>query len=135
VHARDALDRAVGLMRERLDHGAGTSEDRARLAGWLANLDRREEALEAIRGALELDPSDVHVQVEAAKVYLHVGCRERALLWLKEAVRNGYGVDFLRRSPERRPLVGDAEYEAILTVAPGSGARGTNPTEPKESGS
>lgn len=132
ARAREALERAVALMRERLDHGGGTPEDRARLAGWLANLDRREDALAAIREALDLDPSDVHVQVDAAKVYLHVGCREQALHWLKEAVRNGYGIDSLRRSHELRSLQGDAEYEAILAAAPGSGARGTSTSEPEE---
>ena len=111
---REALERAAGLMREQLDRQPGEGEDWARLGGWLANLDRREEAEQAVRRALEMSPGDVQCMVASAHTLLALGHRGDALCWLGRAVEHGYGVDALRRSPELRALAGDPEFERIL---------------------
>ena len=114
IRKREALERAVGLMRERLDGGPGEGDDWARLAGWLANLGVRDEAERAIRRALEMAPEDVHCMVAAAKTFLSLGARAEALGWVRRAVESGYGVGALRRIPELGALARDPEFEGIL---------------------
>src|SRR5262249_30071006 len=53
AQATTALERAVGLMKERLERSPGEAEYWARLAGWLANLSRHTEAIGAIEEALK----------------------------------------------------------------------------------
>ena len=115
---REALERAIGLMRERLDRDPGSGEDWARLAGWHANLGRHEAADHAIRKALALAPDDVHCMVSAAHTFVLLGRRAEAVAWVRRAVQSGYGVDSLRRSPELSALAGDPEYERILAAGP-----------------
>ena len=122
ARTREALERAVSLMRERFDRGAGVAEDWARLSGWLASLGCHGEAERAARHALQLAPDDVHCMVDGGKTLLHIGKPEEALLWIGRAVAHGYGVESLRRSPELWPLNGNPEYERIL--AQGSLPRG-----------
>ena len=111
---REALERAIVLTRDRFDRGPGEAEDWSRLAGWLANLGRNDEAETAIRRALAMAPDDVTSMVRAGKVFLGLGARAEALDWLRRAVESGFGVDELRRSPELRALEGDAEFQRIL---------------------
>lgn len=119
---RHALETAIALMKERLDRGPGEGEDWARLAGWLANLERRDEAERAIRRALELSPENVLCMVEAGLTMLRIGTRAEAIEWLRRAVRSGYSIDRLRRSPDLRALAEDAEFQSILEE--GSRTRG-----------
>jgi len=125
---KEALERATGLMRERLDRDPGEGEDWARLAGWLACLGKRDEAEQAIRHALEISPDDVHCMVMAGHTLLELGSKAEALGWLKRAVESGYGVDSLRRDPELRALAGDTEFERVLEH--GSGSQGAEPSTP-----
>jgi tetratricopeptide (TPR) repeat protein/predicted Ser/Thr protein kinase len=114
VRAREALEHAVALVRERLDRAPGTGEDWSLLAGWLANLGHVEDARRATSRALAMSPDDVHCMVESAEVLLQLGERAESLTWLRRAVESGYGVELLRRSLELRVLEGDPEYERIL---------------------
>ncbi len=120
---REALDRAIGLMRERLEREPGDAEAWARLAGWWTNLGRREEARSAISRALGMTPN-VHVIVMVARELLELGHRPEALRWLRRAVEDGYGVEVLRRSHSLRVLKGDPEFERILEE--GSRPRGAD---------
>jgi tetratricopeptide (TPR) repeat protein/predicted Ser/Thr protein kinase len=130
---REALERALELMREKFDRESATSEDWARVSGWLANLDRRDEAEAAIRRSLEMSPRDVHCMAAAAHTYLKIGRRSEMLFWLERAVENGYGVDTLRRSPDLRPLTGDPDFERILMDGAREGATGDgNGTEGRQ---
>jgi tetratricopeptide (TPR) repeat protein len=118
ARAREALEHAVAIVRERLDRSPGSGEDWSLLAGWLANLGRADEARVATSRALQMSPDDVHCMVESAEVYLQLGERGESLRWLKRAVESGYGVELLRRSLELRALDGDPEYERILEQGP-----------------
>ncbi len=117
--ATEALERAIGLMRERLDRNPGEAEAWGRLAGWLVNAGRRAEAEAALAEALRRGPGDVHCMVNALHVHWQLGHRAEALHWAREAVRHGYGPHTLRRSPDLAGLRGDPEFEAALSHAPG----------------
>lgn len=114
--AREALERAVGLARERHGRGHATPESRARLATWLSNLGLREDALREIAAATESGPDNVHVMKLAACVALESGRREEGLLGLERAVRHGYGVEVLRRDPDLEALRDDPAFRRILEI-------------------
>jgi tetratricopeptide (TPR) repeat protein len=113
-----ALDRAIDMMREKLQRNPGEANSWARLAGWLASRGRSAEAIETIRHALALSPHEVKTMVEAGHVYFEVGQKAEALHWLREAVRHGYGPEALRRTPAFAPLRNDPEFLQILQESP-----------------
>lgn len=112
--AEVALRRAIDLMRERLELNPGMGEWWARLAGWLANLGRREEAADAIARAVELAPDDVRCMAHAGRVYFQLGDREACFRWLWKARRAGGAVEDLRRSPVLAALRNDPEFQRLL---------------------
>ncbi|HKQ56469.1 MAG TPA: protein kinase [Candidatus Eisenbacteria bacterium] len=111
---REALERAVALMRERFDREPGEGQDWARLAGWLANLDRRKDAEQALLYAVTRSPEDVYCMVAAGLTLLRLGEREEAKSWIRRAVQHGYSMESVRRSPDLRALAEDAEFRRIL---------------------
>jgi serine/threonine-protein kinase len=121
---RVALEKAIGLLGERLSREPAGGEEWARLASWHANLGQNEEALCAIRRAVGMSPQDVYCMVAAASTYLDLGDRPEALRWLRRAVESGYGVESLGRKTAFRALEGDPEFERIL--ADGSRLQGAN---------
>ena len=61
------LERAVAMVRERLQRNPRDADDWERLAGWLANLGRAAEARESMARALELAPHDPRILASAAR--------------------------------------------------------------------
>jgi tetratricopeptide (TPR) repeat protein len=122
TETEQALDRAIGLMRERLERDPSQAESWALLAGWLVNRGKRDEARSAIECALTRAPEDVHCMVRAGHVYHVLGDRACALHWFREARRAGFGPEELRRSPDLKGLLSDREFVRILEQAPPSSA-------------
>jgi Flp pilus assembly protein TadD len=116
-----AMEQAVSIMREWLDRNPARADWWAAMAGWLANLGRRDEAAAAIRRATDLAPTDVAFMVDAGRVYYQLGDRETCLDWLRAARRAGFGPGELLRSRELAPLREDPEFLRILEEAPGPG--------------
>lgn len=110
---RSALERAVTMLRERLEREPTDGETWARLGSWLANLGERAEAMQAVRQALAISPDDVNCMVMAAATILELGDRREALGLLEQAVSRGYGARSLVRG-EFESLRGDPEFERIL---------------------
>jgi len=126
--AREALERAVGLARERMARGEASPEMRARMASWLSNLGRRADALAALRAALEHGADNAHVMVHAGRVFLENGEREEGLRWIERALRAGYGPEALRRDPDLERLRADPGLARLLDCgAPPAGAAPDTP--------
>lgn len=121
AEAAAPLERAVGLMQERLGRNPGDAEAWGRLAGWLANLGRHEEARAAVKESLRRGPEDVRCLAHAAHVSLQLGERVEALHLLRQAIARGHGVQALARSPDLESLRGDPEFEALLRSSPAPG--------------
>jgi serine/threonine protein kinase/tetratricopeptide (TPR) repeat protein len=113
ARAREALERALTIMSDRLERNPEDARGWARLAGWLINLGRRDEAMRAIERALELSPEDVESMVTAAGVFQSFDA-PRALSWLKAAVERGYGRDRIVLDPALAPLRTSAEFWSIV---------------------
>jgi tetratricopeptide (TPR) repeat protein/TolB-like protein len=109
-----ALDRAILLMRERLDRAPRDGFGWARLAMWLMDRGAAAEAMQAIARAFELAPRDPQVMVRAAHVFHRAGDPAAALRWIREAVRLGYGVGEILRDPDFASLRDDPEFASLL---------------------
>jgi eukaryotic-like serine/threonine-protein kinase len=114
AESRQALESAIGLMRERLERNPTQAEWWARMAGWLANLGRFDEATTAIRRALALGPEDVHCMARAVQVLYQVGERAESLHWLRRARKAGYRMAELRRSIGMAQLREDPAFRALF---------------------
>ena len=114
------LERAVAMMRERLQRNPRDARGWERLASWLANLERAAEARESMARALELAPHDPRILVSAAGLHCHFGDRAGAFKYMEEAVQHGHGVGLLQRSQELAPLRDDPEFRRIIEEEPGS---------------
>ena len=130
--AREALERAIGLMQERLARNPEYFDGWGRLAGWLVNLARTVEARDAVRRALDGAADNVHVMVRAGNVYCQLGERDEAFHWLERAVRAGCGVDAIKHAPDLAPLREDPRYTGLL--AAGSGSNENPPRPPSTEG-
>jgi len=119
-----ALDRAIAVMREQLVRNPADACQWVRLASWLANRDRLDEAREAVESALRLTPADARCQVQAAQVLLQLGERSRCLDLLVAARSAGYGAKALLSSRMFATLNDDPEFARLL--APG---RARNPAD------
>ena len=119
TQAADALDRAIGIMRERLERNSEDAESWASLSAWLTNRDRRTEAIEAIEKALALAPENVDGMRRAGEIYYYFGDRSKAIHWFHEAVRRGYSVELLKREPELESLISDPEFVRVLNARSG----------------
>jgi len=109
-----ALDRAIAVMRERLVRNPADARQWVRLASWLANRGRLEEAREAVESALRLAPADVRCQVQAAQVLLQLGERARCLGLLAAAREGGYGAKELLRSRTFAVLHDDPAFSRLV---------------------
>jgi plastocyanin len=111
---REALERAVALADDHLQEQPEDAEVRARLAGWLMNLGRRERALAEIRRAVASAPHDVECMARAGYVHADAGDHEAATRWFRKAVRQGYGIRELERSPVLARLRPEPGFRRIL---------------------
>jgi tetratricopeptide (TPR) repeat protein len=114
AEAAESLDRAIAMMRERLDRNPHAAQDWASLGCWLANRERSAEAVEAAERALAIQPQNNRIQAKAGMVYEQIGRRAEALRWLDEAVRNGHGKAQLIAEPCLASLREDPAFLAIV---------------------
>ncbi len=129
--ARTALDRAIGLMRERLERTPGVAQWWAELGGWLSNRGQLQEAERVIQRALELAPNDGSVMMLAAHVYRGIGDRKACYHWLRAARDAGYGFGEFARSIELAPLREDPELMQFIQNVSPPPANGARVTEAK----
>ena len=113
--SRRALERAVDLMREQLDRDPGSSESWGRMAGWLVNLARADEARAAVQSAMERGPEDVHTLVHAGHVRAQLGDVDEAVCLFRRAVERGFSRETLRRSPDLQGLRGHPAMDELLS--------------------
>jgi tetratricopeptide (TPR) repeat protein len=108
---RDATERAILLMRDRLTSTPEDAKAWALLACWQANLGARKSSADSIERAVSLGPDDLDVLVAGIAVYQasHPG---RAILFLRRALERGYRLEVLLRSPALQPLFRHPDFVA-----------------------
>ena len=116
-HARRALERAIGLMREALERNPEDPESWAIFAGWLAAQGQRDESRAAIERALAMAPRYMRCIIEATHTYTLLGEYDTALDHLERAILAGYGLREIESSVELRPLRELERYRQLVTGA------------------
>jgi tetratricopeptide (TPR) repeat protein len=131
--AAEALDRAIALMRQRLERTPGSAKEWANFASVLANRGLDGEAATAIERAIALPDFDLNCMAIAGSVCHVLGRREEALRWLRQAVGLGYGTSRLQYNPALEGLRNDPEFKRILAGARSTPA-GATPGTPGNNG-
>ncbi len=116
--ATEAFDRAIALLRARLERDPQDADDWAYLAIALGNRRDHRGAIEAITHALERAPGDANVMMIAGSVCNDAGEREQALHWIEAAVRHGLAVGRLLHSPGLATLRDDPGFRRIVERSP-----------------
>jgi cytochrome c-type biogenesis protein CcmH/NrfG len=112
--AREAFDRAIALVRERLRQNPNSAEDWSWLAGWLGEQGEALRAIEAMDQALSLAPHDVDIMARAGALHGSLGQRAVAVRWLGDALKNGYRVERLLRDPDLEALRDAPELKRLI---------------------
>jgi tetratricopeptide (TPR) repeat protein len=115
--AREALDRAVTLMRDRLERNPNDASGWSRLAEWLINLNQPQEAQVAIERALRLAPGHIDTVVAAVGVFQQLD-PGRAIEALRRALSLGYHPDRFVRDPALAPLRESPEFWSAIGQPP-----------------
>lgn len=119
--AAESLDRAITLMRDRLQDQRSDAEGWAYMAQWLGHRGRIAEAQEAIGHALRLAPANARVLVQDAYVRHLSGNHDQAIECLREAVARGLDAKRLLREPILGPIAARAGLQPL--VAAGSSVK------------
>ncbi len=85
----------------------------ARMSGYYAVLGEPKQAEGLIRQAIALKPDSNDVAAIAAETYELMGKRDEALRWLETALRLGFSINYIRRSPELASLRADPRYAKL----------------------
>jgi tetratricopeptide (TPR) repeat protein len=121
---QEALERAVALMKDRLDSHPYDADGRARMAGWMMNLGQREAALAEIQAAIRTAPDDIRCLARAGYVYADAGDHASAVRWFRSAVQRGYGTRELERSPVLAQMRAEPEFQRVLEEGRSTGVPG-----------
>jgi serine/threonine-protein kinase len=115
--SRQGYERAIGLMRERLERDPDDGGSWSMYGGWLAVQGRHEEARAAIGQALRLSPHNLRCHVEAACAFLLFGEHETALDHVERALVGGYGIRELESGIDFEPLHAHERFIRLLSEA------------------
>ena len=114
--AEGALERAVGMCRERLEVSPEDADALTQMAHYLAILGDREGSLTALETALTLRHGSPHDFYTKALIHAELGDQSAALDAIAQAVAFGYPRAEIRMTPELDALRDDPRYREILDM-------------------
>jgi serine/threonine protein kinase/tetratricopeptide (TPR) repeat protein len=107
--------RAIQKGEARLKVNPSDADLRADLAVYQAMLGDRIQALALMEKGLMLNPKDASIMYRAGLNYEHWGERELALQWVGKALKNGYSLSTVKRSPELKNLREDPRFGQLIS--------------------
>jgi serine/threonine-protein kinase len=116
--APEAYSMAVKLAKQQLSVNPKNARVRASLAGYLAMLGQKQEALEQIEQARRLEPDNQNVLFRSALVYESAGQRDRALRALGAVISNGYSLAEIEGARDLAELRNDPRYRELVKGKP-----------------
>jgi tetratricopeptide (TPR) repeat protein len=112
--AREVYQRALEKGEARLKVNPRDADLLADLAVYQAMLGDRGQALSLMEKARMLNPKDASIMYRAGLNYEHWGERDLALQWVGKALKNGYSISTVKRSPELKNLRGDPRFGQLI---------------------
>ncbi len=119
--AREVYRRAIEKGEARLKVNPGDADVLADLAVYQAMLGDRAQALSLMERALMLSPHDASIMYRAGLNYEHWGERDLAFQWVGKALKNGYSMSTVKRSPELKSLREDLRFQRFAAEMGGKG--------------
>jgi serine/threonine protein kinase/tetratricopeptide (TPR) repeat protein len=116
--AREPFLRAIELANEEREINPNDPVVLIDLAGYLANVDRHEEARTYAEKALQMAPDDTWVMVSASTTFERIGERDKALYWIEEAIDRGYSQSEILNMPDLQDLRKDERFRKISERIP-----------------
>jgi len=84
------------------------------LADFYSMLGKKEKALPFLEQSLALAPDDPEVLARAGDTYEQLGQREKALEWMGKALKKGYSLERVQRSPGLEGLLSDSRFKRLI---------------------
>src|SRR4029077_2524855 len=112
--ALTTYDKAIVLACEDLQVNPRSASDMEQLSLYYAKKGDAGHALEFIRHALSIEPSNISLLYTQAVVYCLAGQHTEALTALQEALKKGYSVDEAKNDPELGELQKLPEFAELL---------------------
>jgi serine/threonine protein kinase/Flp pilus assembly protein TadD len=111
--ARAAFARAAELAEQEIRINPRDAALIMRQADCYSNLNQPKRSRGLLRQALALASDDVEIMSQAANVYEQLGDRAQALEWIDKAIRHGYSMDLIERSPTLAQLRADPRFQEL----------------------
>jgi serine/threonine-protein kinase len=112
--AIDTYKHAIEIAEERLKVNPKDPEVISNLARYYSDIGNEKKSLKLLKLSLEIAPDNVEVMYRAASIYENFGMRDDALLWIGNAIENGYSQSEIESQPELKQLVTDKRYQQLL---------------------
>jgi serine/threonine protein kinase/Flp pilus assembly protein TadD len=116
AESAEAYEKSIALAREQLRLNPNDATAHSWLATTLAKTRRSAEAASEMKRALELDPKDPDILVDAAVVAALAAGKDEAIGWLRKAVERGFCRDIIVRQPEFERFSHDPSFQAIIAA-------------------
>ena len=111
--AAETYRHAIALGTERLKVNPRNASVLSGLALYHAMLQEKSQAVALSQKALQLDPGDPELQLEAAKVYVELGQYRAAVAALEKARKLGGTAYLVRDDPAFHPLAFDVQFQKL----------------------
>ncbi|MGA7836547.1 MAG: protein kinase [Ignavibacteriaceae bacterium] len=115
--SRDALNtykKAISLAEKNLKINPKDIDIISNLASYYSDVEDTSKSMLLLNKALELAPDYSSVLFRAASINEHFGNRDKALYWIKKALKNGYSRSEIEHQPELKGLISDTRYKKIV---------------------
>jgi len=114
--SKEATRRAKELAEKKLEVNPRNPQLMASLASYHIDLGNIDISRKLVNVVINMQPSDVSLQISVGTILEHLGDREGALQWIGKAIENGYPVEEINNNPD--PKIGElresAEFKEIV---------------------
>ena len=112
--AAPAYQKAVALLRSKVEVNPRDAQSLSYLAMYSAMLGNRKDALDNLQKSVILAPQDPEVLFDAAFAYNHLGDTNQALAWLQKAISAGYSKSQVKDNPDFDRLQNDHRFQVLV---------------------
>ncbi len=110
--------RAAQMAEEQLKVNPNNATVLSHLADFYAMLGEFNKAVPLLEKSLTLAPNETEVLARAGETYEELGQREKAIKWLGNALKKGYPLATIERSPGLKELRADTRFQQLTKELP-----------------
>lgn len=111
---QQALSKSITLAKEKLKHNNEAIYLRSNLASLLALNKQSEQAGQQLKHLIDGDITDINTMFSIAETFEILGNRGKAIQWLAQAIKSGYGLTPITKNFVFKSLIQSQEFQEIL---------------------